>query len=91
MMGTTPAPRVSERRRCKTPAIVLDAADANGPPRAGHTGMPRRTTRPSARERDVFVLGGASIVQECLHAGLLNDLRLHEGVSHFTFRVGTRR
>jgi dihydrofolate reductase len=78
--------------------------------------------RTTAGDRDVVVLGGASIVQQCLHADLLNELRLHvvhrllgggtpffgsaaptalvlertrlidaEGVSHFTFRVGTRR
>lgn len=33
--------------------------------------------RRSARDRDVFVMGGASVVGGCLRAGLLDELRLH--------------
>ena len=33
--------------------------------------------RDAAGDRDVVVLGGAAIIQECIRAGLLEELRLH--------------
>ncbi len=33
--------------------------------------------RPAAGERDVAIAGGASVVQQCLAAGLLDELHLH--------------
>lgn len=33
--------------------------------------------RAAAGDRDVVVLGGASIIQQCLRAGLVDELRLH--------------
>jgi dihydrofolate reductase len=44
--------------------------------------------RAAAGEQDVVVLGGASIVQQCLRAGLLSELRLH--VVHRLLGAGTR-
>lgn len=41
----------------------------------------------AAGDRDVLVLGGATIIQECLRAGLLNELRLH--VAHLVLGAGT--
>lgn len=43
--------------------------------------------RATAGERDVAVLGGASIVQQCLRAGLVSELRLH--VVHLLLGGGT--
>jgi dihydrofolate reductase len=44
--------------------------------------------RASAEDRDVVVLGGASIVQQCLRAGLVSELRLH--LPHVLLGAGTR-
>lgn len=44
--------------------------------------------RATAGERDVLVLGGAAIIQQCLGAGLLSELRLH--VTHLVLGQGTR-
>lgn len=43
--------------------------------------------RAAAGDRDVVVLGGASIIQQCLGAGLLSELRLH--VAHILLGAGT--
>lgn len=43
--------------------------------------------RAAAGDRDVVVLGGASIVQQCLRAGLLGELRLH--LAHVLLGAGT--
>lgn len=43
--------------------------------------------RATAGERDVVVLGGATIVQQCLAAGLLSELRLH--IPHLLLGAGT--
>lgn len=43
--------------------------------------------RAAAGDRDVLVLGGASIIQQCLGAGLLGELRLH--VVHRVLGAGT--
>ena len=43
--------------------------------------------RAVAGERDVVVLGGATIIQECIRAGLLDELRLH--LAHIVLGGGT--
>ncbi len=43
--------------------------------------------RTAAGERDVVVIGGAAIVQQCLRAGLVSELRLH--VVHLLLGGGT--
>jgi len=43
--------------------------------------------RAVAGDRDVLVLGGATIIQQCLRAGLLSELRLH--VVHRVLGAGT--
>jgi dihydrofolate reductase len=43
--------------------------------------------RAIAGDRDVVVLGGASVIQQCLRAGLLSELRLH--VAHILLGGGT--
>lgn len=43
--------------------------------------------RAAAGDRDVVVLGGASIIQQCLRAGLLSELRLH--LAHVLLGAGT--
>jgi dihydrofolate reductase len=43
--------------------------------------------RATAGDRDVVVLGGATIVQQCLRAGLLSELRLH--LVHIVLGAGT--
>lgn len=43
--------------------------------------------RATAGDRDVVVLGGATIVQQCLRAGLLSELRLH--LVHILLGAGT--
>lgn len=43
--------------------------------------------REAAGDRDVLVLGGASIIQQCLRAGILDELRLH--VVHRLLGAGT--
>ncbi len=43
--------------------------------------------RAIAGERDVLVLGGAAIVQQCIRAGLVDELRLH--VVHMALGGGT--
>ncbi len=43
--------------------------------------------RAAAGERDVLVLGGATIIQQCLRARLLSELRLH--VVHRLLGAGT--
>jgi dihydrofolate reductase len=43
--------------------------------------------RETAGDRDVVVLGGASIIQQCIRAGLLDELRLH--LAHILLGGGT--
>lgn len=43
--------------------------------------------RATAGERDVVVLGGSAIVQQCIRAGLLDELRLH--LVHMVLGGGT--
>ena len=43
--------------------------------------------RASAGDRDVVVLGGAAIIQQCMRAGLLDELQLH--VAHILLGGGT--
>jgi dihydrofolate reductase len=43
--------------------------------------------RTTAGGRDVLVLGGAAIVQQCIRAGLLDELRLH--LAHILLGGGT--
>ncbi len=43
--------------------------------------------RAAAGDRDVVVLGGASIIQQCFRAGLLDELRLH--IAHIVLGAGT--
>lgn len=43
--------------------------------------------RATAGDRDVVVLGGAMIIQQCLRAGLLSELRLH--LAHILLGAGT--
>ena len=43
--------------------------------------------RATAGERDVVVLGGAAVVQQCLRAGVLDELRLH--LAHILLGGGT--
>jgi dihydrofolate reductase len=43
--------------------------------------------RATAGERDVVVLGGATVIQQCLRQGLLSELRLH--VAHLVLGGGT--
>ena len=43
--------------------------------------------RATAGDRDVVVLGGATIIQQCLRAGLLSELRLH--LAHILLGAGT--
>jgi dihydrofolate reductase len=43
--------------------------------------------RATAGDRDVVVLGGATIIQQCLRTGLLNELRLH--LAHVLLGAGT--
>ena len=38
-------------------------------------------------DRDVVVLGGATIIQQCLRAGRLSELRLH--LAHIVLGAGT--
>lgn len=44
--------------------------------------------RAAAGDRDVVVLGGAAIIQQCIRAGLLDELRLH--LVHILLGGGTR-
>ena len=44
--------------------------------------------RAAAGDRNVVVLGGAAIIQQCLRAGLLNELQLH--LVHILLGGGTR-
>lgn len=44
--------------------------------------------RAAAGDRDVVVLGGAAIIQQCLRAGLVDELRLH--LVHILLGGGTR-
>jgi dihydrofolate reductase len=44
--------------------------------------------RAAAGDRDVVVLGGAAVIQQCLRAGLLDELRLH--LVHILLGGGTR-
>jgi dihydrofolate reductase len=44
--------------------------------------------RATAGERDVVVLGGATIIQQCLRVGLVSELRLH--LVHLVLGAGTR-
>lgn len=43
--------------------------------------------RATAGDRDVVVIGGASIIQQCLQAGLVSELRLH--LVHLLLGAGT--
>ena len=43
--------------------------------------------RATAGERDVVVLGGAAVIQQCIRAGLLDELRLH--IAHTLLGGGT--
>jgi riboflavin biosynthesis pyrimidine reductase len=43
--------------------------------------------RGAAGDRDVVVLGGATVIQQCLRAGLLSELRLH--LAHILLGAGT--
>lgn len=43
--------------------------------------------RDAAGDRDVAVLGGAAIIQQCLRAGLVDELRLH--LAHIVLGGGT--
>jgi dihydrofolate reductase len=43
--------------------------------------------RATAGSRDVVVLGGATIIQQCIQAGLLDELRLH--LAHILLGGGT--
>ena len=43
--------------------------------------------RATAGDRDVVILGGATILQQCLRAGLLSELRLH--LVHILLGAGT--
>jgi dihydrofolate reductase len=43
--------------------------------------------RASAGDRDVVVLGGAAVIQQCIRAGLVDELRLH--VAHVVLGGGT--
>jgi dihydrofolate reductase len=44
--------------------------------------------RAAAGDRDVVVLGGAAIIQQCIRAGLVDELRLH--LVHVLLGGGTR-
>lgn len=44
--------------------------------------------REAAGDRDVVVLGGAAIIQQCIRAGLVDELRLH--LVHVLLGGGTR-
>lgn len=44
--------------------------------------------REAAGDRDVAVLGGADIVQQCIRAGMVDELRLH--IVHILLGGGTR-
>jgi dihydrofolate reductase len=44
--------------------------------------------RTAAGDRDVVVLGGAAIIQQCIRAGLVDELRLH--LVHILLGGGTR-
>jgi len=43
--------------------------------------------RATAGDRDVVVLGGATIIQQCLRAGLLSEVRIH--LAHIVLGAGT--
>jgi dihydrofolate reductase len=43
--------------------------------------------RTTAGDRDVVVLGGATIIQQCIRAGLVDELRLH--LAHILLGAGT--
>lgn len=44
--------------------------------------------REAAGEKDVYIIGGASIAQQCLDAGLLDEMRIH--VAHTLMGGGVR-
>jgi dihydrofolate reductase len=53
----------------------------------GGIGRVMRQAREAAGDRDIVVLGGATIIQECIRAGLLDELRLH--LAHIVLGGGT--